>query len=463
MNIAMQWGRSPLPWRSRGGADRSFAVFLSLVFMLTLFGGAQPAQASPERIRNIRFFTAPEHTRIVLDMSKSSAFEVRRVHNPERLAINVGGAVFDQLGVLKVGDGLVRTIRTNQGSQRAQVVIDLESGAQFRSFSLPATGSVSDRIVIDVIRPLGKDDSPAKDIVATVAPLVKPTVVIIDPGHGGYDPGAIRHGVSEKDVALDISREMARLINAMPGYRAHLTRNGDYFRELWQRVEFARKMDGDLFLSIHCNTAKNSRVKGMEVYFLSLEGATDRQAQELADKENAAELVGLDPADLNSELVMEILMDLRMTRVLQESARLSHHIIDAGKASGVVSGRKVKQARFQVLKSLAMPSALIEVAYMSNSDDLAVLREKRGRLDLAAVLVGGVESWRHNEPAILQIATNEKGSWNDHYRVRRGDSLWGLARRHGTTVTEITRHNNLRSGAINVGQVLNLPRTVNTP
>jgi len=156
-------------------------------------------------------------------------------------------------------------------------------------------------------------------------------------------------------------------------------------------------------------------------------------------------------------------MDLHMTQVLKESARLSHHILDAGKASGVVTGRTVKQARFQVLKSLAMPSALIEVAYMSNGDDMRVMKDRQGRMDLAAVVVKGVRAWRRDEPAILQMAGGSKPSWNDRYRVRRGDSLWGIARQHGTTVIEITRHNNLSSGAINVGQVLKLPGVGHSP
>lgn len=463
MKDRVWWGCGPWPARFRGGTSVSAAVFLWLVVFFALLGMNSSAVAAGPIVENIRFFTAPEHTRIVLDMSAPVTFQVRRVHNPERLAINIAGAVFTKTEKLSVADGLLKSIRCNQGAQRAQVVLDLESGAEFRSFSLAASNGRRDRIVIDVMRPVESSGPDRVEAKPKLVPLVKPTVVIIDPGHGGLDPGAIRAGVAEKDLTLDIAREMARLINAMPGYRAHLTRNGDYFRELWQRVEYARKMNGNLFLSIHCNTNDKTHIKGMEVYFLSLAGATDREARELADAENAAELVGLDPADGNSEMVMEILMDLHMTQVLKESARLSRHIIDAGEASGVVSGRKVKQAGFQVLKSLAMPSALIEVAYMSNQQDLRVLKSRQGRLDIAAAVVQGVAAWRQDEPAVLQIAGAGPSSWNDRYRVRRGDSLWGLAQRHGTTVTEIARHNDLRSGSINVGQVLRLPGMGHSP
>jgi len=476
----IQWlaatGRRSDNRRIRGGTHHSTAVFLWALVSIALIGGmvAPPAGAvsadsgrqerrpEPRQVLNIRHFTAPGHTRVVLDMSGPGSFEVRRVTNPDRIAINISGAELTTTASLSVADGLVQGIRGNRGRQRAQVVIDLDGRAEFRSFSLPATGGRQDRIVVDVLR---AEPAPTavKAPVARLEPTTQPFTVIIDPGHGGMDPGASRRGLAEKTVVLDIAREMARLINALPGYRAHLTRTGDYGLELWQRVEYARRKDGDLFLSIHCNSHPRAEIEGMEVYFLSLQGATDREAGELADQENAAQLVGLDPEGQHDAMVMDILMDLRMTQVLRESARLSHHILDAGRASGVVSGRKVKQAGFQVLKNLAMPSALIEVAYMSNRDDLKVLRDRNGRKDLAAIVVQGVVAWRRDQPALLQLAGGDMASWTRDYRVRRGDSLWGLARRHGTTVTEISRHNNLQSGAINVGQVLRLPEVGKEP
>ncbi len=339
--------------RLRGGTNCSAAVFLLAWCFLALQAsvrvpgiGAAPVPEARE-VLNIRHFTAPGHTRVVLDMSGAGSFEVRRVQNPERIAINISGAGFAIGGPVRVADGLVQGIRINRGRRRAQVVIDLDQGAEFRSFSLPATGGRHDRIVVDVLRP-GLPGTGDTAPVAALPLTTRPFTVIIDPGHGGMDPGASRRGLAEKTVVLDVAREMARLINAVPGYRAYLTRTGDYGLELWQRVAYARRKQGDLFLSIHCNTHPRAEVAGMEVYFLSLQGATDREARELADQENAAQLVGLDPGSPHDALVMGILMDLRMTQVLRESARLSHHILDAGRASGVVGGRKVKQAGFQV-------------------------------------------------------------------------------------------------------------------
>jgi len=271
-------------------------------------------------------------------------------------------------------------------------------------------------------------------------------------------------------VVLDISLEMARLINALPGYRADLTRTGDYGLELWQRVEFARRKEGDLFISVHCNSHPRSSVSGMEVYFLSLQGATDREARELADKENAAQLVGLDPDSRPDDLVMDILMDLRMSQVLHQSANLSDRMVQAAKSSGVIGGRKVKQAGFQVLKSLAMPSALVEVAYLSNGGDRKLLADPNQRRRIARIMVEGILDWRRDqaEPVLMASAPNRTGagrdpSWTREYKVRQGDNLWRLAQRHGTTVNEISRRNQLADRSILVGQLLKLPEVQPKP
>ena len=473
--------RNSLSARFAGIPLGAFVLLFSLVCG---WPSAVAFAASGVDIVRIRHFTAPDHTRVVLDLSGPASFEVRRITNPDRIAVNVPYAGFTRAGSITVADGLVRRIRRNPGGGRAQVVLDLGHQAEFRSFSLPAAGGRPDRIVLDVLRPKSPTASekiadsrldaipePASKPAIVPAPVPRPFMVIIDPGHGGLDPGASRKGVKEKDVVLDISREMARLINALPGFRAQLTRSGDYGLELWQRVDFARRKEGDVFISVHCNTHPRAAVSGMEVYFLSLQGATDREARELADKENAAQLVGLDPASRPDDLVMDILMDLRMSQVLHQSAALSERLVTAAKSSSVLGGRKVKQAGFHVLKSLAMPSALVEVAYLSNPGDRKLLADRSNRRKIAMVLVEGILDWRRDQqegwllagaPAMPAPAEGVS-SWTRKYKVRRGDNLWRLAQRHGTTVNEISRRNHLENRSILVGQLLKLPEVLPDP
>lgn len=439
------WGKSLVP-----------AAFFCLAA-----SGSVSAADGPAVVR-VRHFTAPDHTRVVLDLTRAGEYEVRRVVDPDRIAINLPGGAFQDQSPLAVGDGLLRGIRCNPGSRRAQVVLDLEERAEFRSFALPAAAGRPERIVVDILRPRADGDA-RQDADADRAPPLRPFTVIIDPGHGGMDPGAIRGRLREKDIVLDIGREMARLIEALPGYQARLTRDGDYGRELWERVAFARREAGDLFLSVHCNTHPRDSVSGMEVYFLSLQGATDREASELADLENAAHLVGLSSSDGSDDLVMDILMDLKMSQVLHESARLADCLLEAGDRSGGIAGRKVKQAGFHVLKSLAMPSALVEAAYLSHAGDRRLLADAAARRRLAAALVEGVLRWRRDQAAVAELGLDPAPAWTRRYEVRRGDSLWTLARRHGTTVTEISLHNRLADRAIMVGQVLRLPEVGQRP
>jgi N-acetylmuramoyl-L-alanine amidase len=272
--------------------------------------------------------------------------------------------------------------------------------------------------------------------------------------------------VREKDIVLDVSLRLARLLDTLPGYRAVLTRDRDWYPSLARRVEIAREKEGDLFLSVHCNTSRRRELRGMEVYFLSLQGATDREARELANKENAADLVGLAPDTPRDDLVVSILMDLRMSRVLHESQRLCLELLAAGGREDVVPVRKVKQARFQVLRSLAMPSALVELAFLSNPEDRRLLTSAQARQRMAEMLADGVRRFHEGSTPVVAAArpaaaaaagAGGVAAWTRRYHVRHGDSLWGLARRFGTSIAEITRRNGLRSAQLRVGQQLVLP------
>ncbi len=266
--------------------------------------------ATGATVQRVRWFSAPDHTRVVLDLDGPADYEVRRVADPERLAVNVAGFRFAATAAIAVNDGLIRGLRHNQGRARAQLVLDLEQASRFRHFRLRAADGRPDRIVVDVFHDPG--EAAPREVETPAAPIFR---VIVDPGHGGLDPGAIRDDVQEKDIVLDVSRRLRTILAALPGYEVVLTRDRDWYPSLADRVRTAAEQDGDLFVSIHCNTHRRSSVRGMEVYFLSLQGASDREAQELADKENAADLVGLAPGDPASDVVLSLLKDLAITGV----------------------------------------------------------------------------------------------------------------------------------------------------
>ena len=526
-----------------GGRRRGGVRLASCALLLAVAGPASGASIS-----GVRSWTAPDYTRIVLDLTGPAEYEVRRVGSPERIAVNVSGASIADAVPLPAGDDLVRAVRRSPLRGGAQIVIDLaERAGRFRHFRLKAADGRPERIVVDVFSaappagaaPPGVAPAPASaagaaalvdslasapvadsarsgaagEPAARAAPApaesvlaagaadslpaagapaaagagpglegrTAPYVVIVDAGHGGMDPGAIRGGLCEKDVTLEIGLELARLIDARPGWRAVLTRKGDYFVSLAERVRIAQKARGDIFISVHCNTHRQRTMDGMEVYFLSLQGATDREAQELADEENAADLVGLAPDEARDDSVLSILMDLRMTLVLDQSSRLAESILDAARGSGLVGARRVKQARFQVLRSLAMPSALVEMAYLSNEGDRQLLAMAVGRRRLASLVADGLMVYRGagrgeiasgssagvkgraqagSGTAALGRPSGEAPSgptWTRKYRVRRGDTLGALAQRHGTTIDAIRRHNGLKSERVRTGQVLRLP------
>jgi len=412
------------------------------------------AAAHGAEIRGIRWFSAPDHTRVVLDLDGPAVYEVRRVGDPERLAINLTGGSFvnpASVASLQVGDGLVNRIRGNPGPTRAQVVIDLDRATRWRAFALPAGDGRPDRIVVDVFRPEPEPGPPAAAPEPVAQSLFR---VVIDPGHGGLDPGTIRGPLPEKDLVLDVSRRLRDLLAARPGYAVVLTRDRDWYPSLADRVQTAVAEEGDLFVSIHCNSHRRRDVRGMEVYFLSLQGATDREAQELAAAENAADLVGLAPGQETSDVVLSILMDLHTNRVLRQSSRLAESILAAAAARDLAT-RRVKQAQFQVLRSLAMPSALVELAYVTNAEDRRLLASEAGREDLAAAVAAGILAYRRDAETLAMVDATPR--WSHHYKVRQGDNLWRLAQHHGTTVAEIRRRNNLRSDRIRAGQYLNLP------
>ncbi len=212
--------------------------------------------------------------------------------------------------------------------------------------------------------------------------------MVIDPGHGGEDPGARGPGgVLEKDLCLALGRALAADLNRRPGIEAHLTRDKDFFIPLRRRTRIAAEKTADLFVSVHANASRDKSAHGTEVYFLSLRGASDAGAREVAMRENASDLVAGVPPTAQDE-IEEILVDLMRTKVLERSSELASTVIDGLQADNRLVLRGVKQAGFDVLKTASMPSILIEAAFISHSKEAKLMKSKSFQQRFGS-LVGG--------------------------------------------------------------------------
>ena len=433
------------------GCDRPVSAVRRIVQAMLLAAvvltAAAPCLAGPG-VGAIRFWTAPDHTRIVVDLSDAAEYSTRVMTNPDRVVVHVADGV--DAGVPKntdIGDGLVDRVRANRLESGIQIVADLVAARGYNVFTLKPYSNKPHRIVIDVFREVA-----ASAPTAPAETNMQTRMVVIDPGHGGEDPGTLGNGeLREKDVVLDIARKLAAELEARAGYEVHLTRTGDYFVRLSKRRDIAREKNGDIFISIHGNSAPSKKASGTEIFFVSPRGATDQAARELADRENAADLVGGVSPDADND-VLSILVDLKMCDSVQKSNDLASLMARELTGAGV-SECVVKQAGFLILKSLAMPSVLVEVGFLSNSKDVAKLKKGTYREEYAHCLADAVDAFfgRYTAPVV---------AGDGRHQVAAGETLWSIARRYELSVDELRELNGLEYNAkIQVGQSLNVKRS----
>jgi len=390
-------------------------------------------------LENIRYWTAPDHTRVVVDLTGPPDYAHRALTEPFRIAVDVRKAEFrGSTRKISVGDGLLQAIRMNSlRSGTAQVVLDLERIPRYHVFHLSPVAGKPNRIVIDLFR--DKDEKPRP----APPPEEKIRTIVIDPGHGGEDPGAKGlFGLVEKELTLDVGRKLARKVDALPGYRALLTRKGDYFLSLRKRGLFARENSGDLFVSLHANSARSSSAQGFEVFFLSLSGATDKMARELADKENAADLVGGVPPDAE-DTVLSILFDYLQEEGMRRSEVLAECVYNSFRGGQELRLRNVKQAGFAVLKSMEIPAVLVELGFLSNRHDASLLKDSAYRDRLAQNLLDGI---------VAYFGRMDADTVQFHV-VQKGETAWSIADQYEVSVGELLEANNLKPDSVlRVGQ-----------
>src|SRR5580700_942519 len=382
-------------------ASRSlWSVLLATVLAL-------PAHAVD--VRAVRLWAGPDSTRVVLDLSGSAQHSLQVLKDPDRVVIDVAGArLAGGVRAAPAGAGAIKQVRmAHRPSGELRIVLDLSKPIQAKSFLAAPNDRYGYRLVID----LGQSqsvDTPVK--VEHAPPDARDLVIAVDAGHGGEDPGAIgKNGTREKDVVLAIARELALKINAEPGMRAVLTRNGDYFVPLRDRMRRARAQQADLFVSIHADSIRDRRVDGSSVYILSQRGATDEASRWLAERENASDLIGGVSLDDKDDVLASVLLDLSQSASLNASQVAAERVLHQLMQAGEVRKHEVQQARFMVLKSPDIPSMLVETAYISNPQEEQRLRTPVHQSKLAAAIHLGVRDYFYANPPmgtrIAQLAT----------------------------------------------------------
>ncbi len=291
-------------------------------------------------------------------------------------------------------------------------------------------------------------------------------IIAIDAGHGGKDPGAIGPtGIREKNITLATARELAKQINAEPGMKAFLVRDNDSFVVLQDRYMRARRAQADLFISIHADAALNGQANGSSVFVLSLKGASSQAARWLADKENAADLVGGVSLYAKDKNLAAVLLDLSQSATMRVSEDVADEILGSLKDLGKAHKPKVEHANFVVLRSPDVPSMLIETGFITNPNEERKLSDPAHRERLASAVVSGIRDYFSEQapPGTWFAAQQERNDENTRgmqYVVSRGETLSQIATRHGVPLGTILLANNKRNDDVRVGERLIIPSVI---
>ncbi|QHG67297.1 N-acetylmuramoyl-L-alanine amidase [Pseudomonas putida] len=446
------------------------------------------------QVKSVRLWRAPDNTRLVFDLSGPVQHSVFTLSAPDRLVIDINGATLAAPLNVSTANTPISSVRSAQRTPTdLRVVVDLKKSVTPKSFTLAPNAQYGNRLVVDLY------DQEA-DAIAATAPTPPPTpvqtpattpavpvtpaqpaiklppvpsgkrdiVVAIDAGHGGEDPGASgSRGQHEKDIVLQIAKELQRQINTEKGYRAELTRTGDYFIPLRKRTEIARKKGADLFISIHADAAPSRAAFGASVFALSDRGATSETARWLADTENRSDLIGgagnvsLDDKD---RMLAGVLLDLSMTATLSSSLNVGQKVLgNMGRVTSLHKQR-VEQAGFMVLKSPDIPSILVETGFISNNNEAAKLATASHQQALARSIHTGVRQYfQQNPPPGTYIAwlrdSGKIAQGPREHTVRPGETLAMLAVRYQVSVSSLRSTNSLKTDELKVGQHLDIPAT----
>jgi len=377
-----------VPERRPPGSALARSLGLLILVLLPFTASAQTALTA---LTGVRMSANDERSRLVFDLAGPVEHEIFTLEGPHRVVLDIEDVrLREDLPAGAPSPSIIRGIRSApRGDGDLRVVLDMAGKARPKSFLLQPNGEHGHRLVVDVINQTaagggsGQPTEPAQP--------QRDLVIAIDPGHGGKDPGALgRNGTLEKDIVLAVARRLQGVLNKTPGFRAVLTRERDVYLGLRERMDRARKAQADLFISLHADAFRDARARGSSVYALSLNGATSEAARWLAERENAADLVGGVSLGDKDEMLASVLLDLSQTATIESSIDVGDEVLQELGGVNRLHKHSVQQASFVVLKSPDIPSILVETAFISNPHEERQLRRGSHQQDLARAIRDGV-------------------------------------------------------------------------
>jgi N-acetylmuramoyl-L-alanine amidase len=379
---------------------------LALVLALLALSEAQA------QVLSSRIWPARDYTRLTLESKSALKHSLFSLKDPERLVLELetdelSPALSELQGKVAAEDPYIQGLRVARNRPGVvRVVLDLKAEVKAQLFTLAPIAEYGHRLVLDIypavpLDPLAalleetgkpQEEKPASG-------MARLATIVIDAGHGGEDPGALgRHGSREKDVTLSIARRLKKLVDAEPNMRALLTRDGDYFLKLDARVEKARKVKADLFVSIHADAFVRPDARGSSVFALSDRRATSQLARELARTQNESDLIGGANLQDKDDYVKRTIIDLWQTGTIDHSLRLGGSVLKRLGSVNTLHKPRVEQASFAVLTAPNIPSILVETAFISNPEEEKRLNDEEYQDKLARAVLDGIRDYLAKHP-----------------------------------------------------------------
>ena len=402
-------------------------------------------------VSGFRIWHGPDRTRVVFDLTNDVPYEVSVSELPNQVNLDLPDLVLmTPLTFDRSVSGPIESIKTEQSeSGGLRVVFGLNEELEYQVFMLAPREPYAFRLVVDLLAKI----EPRPRVPLPELESNAPYLVVIDPGHGGDDPGAIgASGKYEKKVALQISQRLAELINSQGKMRAVLTRTNDYYISLRDRVGFAMRERADVFLSIHADAAKRKGAFGASVFILSEKGAGSELGKWLAQRENAADLAGGVKIGAHEPDLQKTLLDMGIDWKVKESRKLAGALLTQLGESGPLHSADVESAAFVVLKAVDIPAVLVETGFMTNPSEEKKLNDRLFQEKIAGALYRGLLAYCNTD-----VRCPNRGIQNQHYRVAEGDSLALISARMKVSVDALRRVNQLQSDRLVPGQVLTIP------